>query len=131
MWLFNTGDKDCDLLLNSKGTLPVKACQYRAWMHAPLFSPAKKSTVVVPGFYEQRRETSRTETPGGAAFTFKPQNPPAKQSPPVVPMQKVTPESSFPIIINSILVDNSRGCDDFPLGFEVYKRKFHKTIKRA
>lgn len=82
-------------------------------MHAPLFNLAKKSTVVVPGFCEQRRETSRTETPSG-----EPQNPLVKQSRLVVPMQKVTPESSFPIIINSILVENSRDCDDFPLGFE-------------
>lgn len=63
-------------------------------MHAPLFNPAKKSTVVVPGFCEQRRETSRTETLSG-----EPQNPPVKQLRLVVPMQKVTPESRFPLLL--------------------------------
>lgn len=71
-------DKDCDLWLGSEGTLLVEARQYGAWMRAPLFSLAKKSTVVVTRFYKQRKETSRTQTPSGAAFTFKPQNPLAK-----------------------------------------------------
>ena len=47
------GDKDCDLWIDSEGTLPVEAHQYGAWLRAPLFSQTKKSTIVVPGFYKQ------------------------------------------------------------------------------
>ena len=90
-------DKDYDLWLGSEGTRLVEAHQYEAWMRAPLFNLAKKSTVVVPGFYKQRKETSCTQTPSGASFTFKPQNPPAKQSPLVVPNEHGEKTISFPL----------------------------------
>ena len=87
-------------------------------MCAPLFSLAKKSIVIVPRFYKQRKGTTSTQTSSGAASTFNPQNPLEKQAPLVVPMHKVTSEFTPPITKNSILANNSMDCDDFPLGFE-------------
>ena len=69
------GDKDCDLWLDSEGTLYVEDRQYGAWMRASLFSPAKKATVIVPGFYANR-STSQKQTPGGSGKPVKVQKPP-------------------------------------------------------
>lgn len=118
------GDKDCDLWIDSEGTLPIEACQYGAWLRAPLFNPTRKSRVVVMGFYKQKKENSRTTTTGGSAPMPKSQNSPVSHSIPVVPMQKVTPITLPPIITNPNLNDDSRICEDFPLGFE--GQKFEK-----
>ena len=112
------GDKDCDLWIDSEGTLPVEARQYGAWLRAPLFSQTQKSTIVVPGFYKQWKETSHTKATNGSFPTSKPQNLSASPPPPVAPIQKVTPVSSPIIITNPISDNNARNCEDFPSGFE-------------
>ena len=48
--LLTHDDKECDVLLNSKGTLSVEEQQFGSWLRAPQFSQAKKLTVEVQGF---------------------------------------------------------------------------------
>lgn len=48
-------NKDCDLWLDSEATLTIQSRQFGAWMRAPLFSPTKKYTIVVPGIYANRK----------------------------------------------------------------------------
>ena len=112
------GDKDYDLWIDNEGTLPVEARQYGVWLRAPLFNPIRKSTVVVPRFYKQKKENLRPTTIGGPAPTSKPQNPLMSRSASAAHTQKVTTESPPPIITNPILNNDSRISEDFPLGFE-------------
>ena len=112
------GDKDCELWIESEGTLSVESRQYGAWLRAPLFNPSRRSTVVVPGFYKQKKESSPPTTSGGSVSTPKKQNPPVSQPAPAEHVQKVTPDSSPPIITNLFSNNDSRICEDFPPGFE-------------
>ena len=48
--LLTHDDKECDVWLNSKGTLSVEEQQFGSWLRAPQFSQAKKLTVEVQGF---------------------------------------------------------------------------------
>ena len=111
-------DKDCDLWIDSEGTLLVEARQYGAWLRAPLFNPIRKSTVVVLGFYKQKKENLRSTTTGGPSPTSTPQNPPVSQTASATPTQKVTAKFSPPIITNPVLNNDSRISEDFPPGFE-------------
>ena len=112
------GDKDYNLWIDNEGTLPVEARQYGAWLRAPLFNPIRKSTVVVPGFYKQKKENLCPTTTGGSTPTSKSQNPPVSQTAPAAHTQKVTTKSSPPIITNPILNNDSKISEDFPPGFK-------------
>ena len=126
------GDKDCDLWIDSEGTLPTEARQYGAWLRAPLFSQTQKSTVVVPGFYKQRRESFHTTATTGSFPPSKLQNPSESPSSPVASTQKVTPVSPPIIITNQVPDDTARICEDFPPGFEgqaAEKGKFARQLQ--
>lgn len=104
-----------DLWLDSEGTMSNESRKYGAWMRAPLFSPAKKSTVVVPGYYKKRKTVDHKT--GSAA------PPPARQTPesaktPAPPTQKVTPDPTPILNENMFSGKESRDCDDVPPGFE-------------
>ncbi|KAK7832538.1 uncharacterized protein CFP56_026312 [Quercus suber] len=45
-------DKDCDLWLGSKGTLPTESQQFGHWIRASQFSPGRRQTIEVKGFGE-------------------------------------------------------------------------------
>uniref|UniRef100_A0A7N2RDF2 Uncharacterized protein n=1 Tax=Quercus lobata TaxID=97700 RepID=A0A7N2RDF2_QUELO len=49
-------DRDCDLWIESDGTLDSSDQEYGAWICAPLIMMTKKSVVVVLGFYESRKK---------------------------------------------------------------------------
>ena len=53
------GDKECDIWIQSKGTLQVTSQQYGSWIRAIPTGPPKKNVVHVSGFYEDRKETSQ------------------------------------------------------------------------
>lgn len=53
-------DRDCDLWIDSAGTLEEKDKQYGSWLQAAPFMGARKAVVVVPGFYE-RKETATSQ----------------------------------------------------------------------
>ena len=100
-------------------------------MCASLFSPAKKAIVIVPGFYANR-STSHKQTPGGSGKPVKVQKPPKKQTSLVAPLHKVSLGPSFVFNVDAILVEDSRDCEDFPLGFEGQqpeKGSFAKQLK--
>ena len=96
----------------------MEARQYGAWLRAPLFNPIRKSTVVIPSFYKQKKENLHPTTTGGPAPTSTLQNPPVSQTAPAAQTQKVTTKSSPPIITNPILNNDSKIFEDFPSGFE-------------
>lgn len=48
----NHFDRDCDLWIESDGSLDRSAQEYGAWIRASITSASKKSVVTVPGFYE-------------------------------------------------------------------------------
>ena len=60
-------DRDCELWIESKGTLPTEAQQYSAWIKAPPFVQSRRNLVSVPGFYKTkhvgRKTTSTTKLP--------------------------------------------------------------------
>ena len=55
-------DRDCEVWIESGGTLPSDAQQYGAWIRALPFVRSKRSSVSVPGFYKQTATSSSTPT---------------------------------------------------------------------
>lgn len=53
-------DRDCNLWIESDGTLDSSDQEYGAWIRAPLTPMIKKSVVVVPSFYESRKKGGRS-----------------------------------------------------------------------
>ena len=100
-------------------------------MRASLFNPAKKAIVIVLGFYANR-STSQKQTPGGGGKPVKAQKPLEKQTSLVATLHKVSLGPSFVFNADAILVEDSRDCEDFPLGFEGQqheKGSFAKQLK--
>lgn len=83
-----------------------------------LFSPAKKATVIVPGFYANKRSTPQKQTAGDGGHPAKALKPPKKQTPSAALIHKVSPGPSSVFNADTILVDDSKDCEDFPSGFE-------------
>ena len=52
----NHDDKDCELWLDSEGSLKVEELQYGPWLRAALISRARKNVVLVPGFFKKVTE---------------------------------------------------------------------------
>ena len=55
-------DKDCDIWIESEGTLKLEERQFGAGLRASAYVSAKKSEITVPGFYKAKKKTS-TITP--------------------------------------------------------------------
>ena len=58
-------DRDCEIWLESEGSLAETQKQFGPSLRAPPFFPSKRSVVAVPGFYSQKRSTTKpyvTET---------------------------------------------------------------------
>lgn len=49
-------DRDCDLWIESDGTLDSSDQEYGAWIRATITLTSKKFVVVVPRFYESRKK---------------------------------------------------------------------------
>ncbi|KAL0000613.1 hypothetical protein SO802_014394 [Lithocarpus litseifolius] len=61
-------DRDCELWIESEGTLPTEAQQYGAWTRAPPFVQSKRNSVSVPGFYKTKSAgPTTTSTPKPSA----------------------------------------------------------------
>ena len=57
-------DRDCELWIESGGTLQPEAQQYGAWIRALPFVRSKRSSILVLGFYKQKDAgSSSTSTP--------------------------------------------------------------------
>ena len=57
-------DRDCELWIESGGTLQPEAQQYSAWIRALPFVRSKRSSILVPSFYKQKAVgSSATSTP--------------------------------------------------------------------
>ena len=53
-------DKDCDRWIGSEGTLKESDHEYGAWIRAALTPMSRKKMVVVPSFYENRKQRKPT-----------------------------------------------------------------------
>ena len=51
---FDHDDKDCEIWLNSEGSLPQEQRQFVPSLRAPPFSYSRKQVLTVPGFYKSR-----------------------------------------------------------------------------
>ena len=57
---FDHSDKDCDIWIESKGTLQISFQQFGSWLRANQTSPSKKNVVHTPSFYEGIAENIST-----------------------------------------------------------------------
>lgn len=57
---FDHGDKDCDLWIQSKGTLQLSSQQYGSWLRASPNMSTRNKVIQVSGFYEDREENLST-----------------------------------------------------------------------
>ena len=60
-------DKDCDLWINSEGSLTTEDQQFGPWVHASPFISSRKNVVVVPSFYSKKNEASLSKKSTGAS----------------------------------------------------------------
>ena len=51
-------DRDCDLWIESEGTLKPNQREFGPYLRAPPFVPARRSAVMVPGFYAEKKVCS-------------------------------------------------------------------------
>ena len=58
---FNHGDKDCDIWIQSKGTLQVSSQQFGAWLRAPSAASTNSKVIRVSDYYENRKENISTQ----------------------------------------------------------------------
>ena len=54
----NHSDKDCDLWIDSNGTLSLDDQEYGPWIRASPTPNPRQSLVVVPGYYATRKKKS-------------------------------------------------------------------------
>ena len=50
-------DRDCEVWINSDGSLKAGDQEYGPWLRAPFTPNPKRSMVVVPGYYEIRKKS--------------------------------------------------------------------------
>ena len=50
-------DRDCEVWINSDGSLKAGDQEYRPWLRAPFTPNPKRSMVVIPGYYEIRKKS--------------------------------------------------------------------------
>ena len=56
-------DKDCDLWIDSEGTLQLETQQYGPWIRVQPFTRTRKNVVVVPGFYSKKSNSTKATRP--------------------------------------------------------------------
>jgi len=112
------GERDCKHWMASGGSLTVEDRKYGTWLRAPLSNNVKRSTIAVPGFFQQKKASH--------ASTVEEKEPVSKPHQPVTPAsrtstsstEKVTPKSELPIFSYSVAYPSVRDGDEFPPGFE-------------
>ena len=65
--LLSHDDKDCEILLKSKGTIPLERQQYGHWIKALVFSMSKCQVIDVKGFDDRYGRRQRSQSPGNAS----------------------------------------------------------------
>ena len=58
-------DRDCELWIDSKGTLTLEQREFGPHLRASPFVAARKSSIVVPGFYAAKKKVSSGVSEGG------------------------------------------------------------------
>jgi len=107
-------DKDCDLWINSEGTLTEKDRKYGVRLRAPLSNQIRKTTVVVPGFYQQKKDSKSSKDFDNSIPSKNPHATMPKTKAPKTSPLKVIPNSSLAINSNSVSCPISRDLMDFP-----------------
>lgn len=57
-------ERDCELWIASGGSLTRKDRKYGTWLRVPLSNHIRKSTIAVPGFYQQKKVSSASTVEG-------------------------------------------------------------------
>ncbi|KAL0004666.1 hypothetical protein SO802_012227 [Lithocarpus litseifolius] len=125
------GEKDCEQWFTSEGSLTVEDRKYGAWLRAPLSNQIRKSTIAVPGFYQQNRESRVSKEEGCGPSSSSPQVPLTVMGTPLKPLEKVIPVSVPP---NSAAYPSVRILDDLPPGFggqPITKNDFSYTLHKS
>ena len=112
------GERDCEQWITSEGSLTVEDRKYETWLRAPLSNHIKKSTIVVPGFYQQKKDSKASWAEGS-----KPASNPHQPSSPVsgtstTTSEKVTPFFVLPTLFNSAAYPSVKDLEDLPLAFK-------------
>ncbi|KAL0010815.1 hypothetical protein SO802_005923 [Lithocarpus litseifolius] len=111
---FSVMEGDCEQWFTSEGSLTVEDRKYGAWLRAPLSNQIRKSTIAVPGFYQQNRDSRVSKEEGCGPSSNSPQVPSSELGTPMKPLEKVTPISVPP---NSAAYPSVRILDDLPPSF--------------
>ena len=74
------GDKDCDIWIQSRGTLQVSSQQFGAWLRAPPNVSTNNRVIRVSGYFENRKENISTQRRKAAKQGPIPVPAPAKES---------------------------------------------------
>ena len=91
--------------------------KYKAWLRAPLSNQIRKSTIAVPGFYQQKKY-SKVSKGEGREPSLKPYRTSSSKSGNLMkPLDKVIPISVPPNISNSTTYPSDRDLEDLPPGF--------------
>ena len=104
---------------------------YGAWLRAPLSNQIRKSTIVVPGFYQQKKESKVSKDVGSEPFSKLHQASLPENGVPTKPLEKVTLDTLFPNISNSAAYPTVKELEDPSLGFGEQlntKRSFVHTL---
>lgn len=104
---------------------------YGAWLRAPLSNQIRKSTIVVPGFYQQKKESKVSKDAGSEPFSKSHQASLPENGVLTKPLEKVTLDTLFPNISNSAAYPTVRELEDPSLGFGEQlntKRSFVHTL---
>ncbi|KAK9984156.1 hypothetical protein SO802_033681 [Lithocarpus litseifolius] len=113
----NHGDKDCERWITSEGTLTVEDRNYGAWLQAPLSNQIQKSTIVVPGFYQQKKDSKISMDAGGEPSAMPHQASPPENEVLIKPLEKVTSDTLSPNILRPDAYPSVRELEDPPSGF--------------
>ena len=111
------GDKDCELWINSEGRLIAKDRNYGAWFRAPLSNQIRKSTIVVPGFFQQKKVSKVSQNSESTDLSKPHQTPSLENRASTGSLDKVNSDSLPQDISNDALYPNCKDLDDPLLGF--------------
>ena len=112
------GERDCELWIASGGSLIVEDRKYGTWLRAPLSNQIRKSAIVVPGFYQQKKAPGASTDEEREPVSKPSQSATSAKEISMTSTVKVTPKSVLPIFSCSVACPSIRDGEEIALGFE-------------
>ena len=121
-------ERDCEHWIASGGSLIVEEKKYGTWLRAPLSNHIRKSTIAVPGFYQQKKApgASTVEEREPVPKSYQSATPTREIS--MTSTKKVTPKSVLPTFSCSVAYPSVSDGEEFLPSFEgqIHKKEtFH------